>query len=83
MVEPNGSKVEGNSPLKTIRENLLGMSQQELASQLGIAVSTVSRWERGSGTPVFTPGQFKVILARLATKGITLEDLPDDWSNSQ
>lgn len=80
MLEPDGPKVEGNSPLKTIRESLLEMSQQEFASMIGIAVSTVSRWERGSGTPVFTPGQFKLILARVSEKGMSLDDLPDDWS---
>lgn len=79
MLEPNCFDVEGKSPLKIIRE-LLEMSQQELASSLGIAVSTVSRWERGSGTPVFTPGQFKVLTSKLAAKGLDLNDLPDDWS---
>lgn len=70
---------EGLSPLKTIRE-MLGMSQQEFASWLGIAISTVSRWENGKGTPMFTPGQFKLLVAKLADLGYQLKDLPDDWS---
>ncbi|MBT9317684.1 helix-turn-helix domain-containing protein [Leptothoe spongobia] len=80
MLDPNGSKVEGNSPLKAIREGLLKISQQEFASMIGIAVSTVSRWERGNGTPVFTPGQFKLIMDKLSEKGVSIKDLPDDWS---
>ncbi|MEM9948868.1 MAG: helix-turn-helix domain-containing protein [Cyanobacteria bacterium P01_D01_bin.36] len=80
MVEPNGLKVEvGGSPLKAIRD-LLDVSQQQFASDLGIAVSTVSRWERGQGTPMFTPGQFKTLLSMLERKGVELDDLPDDWS---
>lgn len=80
MLEPNGFKVEvGESPVKVIRDHL-DMSQQQFASFLGIAVSTVSRWERGQGTPAFTPGQFKVLLAELRQKGIELEQLPDDLS---
>ena len=82
MVEPDGFKVEvGESPVKAIR-NLLGMSQPEFAVWLGIGISTVSRWERGQGTPTFTPGQFKMLLDALAKKGISLADLPDDLSFS-
>jgi DNA-binding transcriptional regulator YiaG len=72
----------GESPLKAIRD-LLDMSQQQFASFLGIAVSTVSRWERGQGTPVFTPGQFKMLLSELETKGVDLNQLPDDLSFNQ
>jgi DNA-binding transcriptional regulator YiaG len=83
MLEPDGFKVEvGESPLKAIRD-LLDMSQQQFASFLGIAVSTVSRWERGQGTPVFTPGQFKMLLSELETKGVDLNQLPDDLSFNQ
>ena len=79
MLEPNGFKVEvGGSPLKAIRDEL-DMSQQQFASSLGIAVSTISRWERGQGTPVFTPGQFKILMLKLKEKGIEIEQLPDDW----
>ena len=82
MVEPDGLKVEvGESPVKAIR-NLLGMSQPEFAVWLGIGTSTVSRWERGQGTPAFTPGQFKTLLNALSQKGLCLDDLPDDLSYS-
>ncbi|MEM6836879.1 MAG: helix-turn-helix domain-containing protein [Cyanobacteria bacterium P01_C01_bin.120] len=70
----------GESPVKTIREDLLQMSQQEFASWLGIAISTVSRWENGKGKPMFTPGQFKLLIEKLSEHGYKLKDLPDDWS---
>ena len=66
--------------MKTIRE-LLQMSQQEFASWLGIAVSTVSRWERGIGTPVFTASQFKMLMRELGRLGYSLDDLPDDLNH--
>lgn len=80
MIEPDGLKVElGESPLKAIRGEL-DMSQQQFASFLGLAVSTVSRWERGQGTPVFSMKQFKLLLSALSAKGISLSQLPDDLS---
>ena len=79
MVETKKFPV-GDSPVKTIREDLLEMSQQEFASWLGIAMSTVSRWENGKGKPMFTPGQFKMLIEKLETLGYQLKDLPDDWS---
>jgi DNA-binding transcriptional regulator YiaG len=39
-----------NQQIAAIRAKL-GMSQQELAGELQIAVSTVSKWERGESTP--------------------------------
>ena len=79
MVDPNGSKVESDSPLKDIRE-ILDLSQQGFATLIGIAVSTVSRWERGQGTPMFTPGQYQVLEQELLEKGVNIKELPDDWS---
>lgn len=63
--------------MKTIRE-VFDMSQQDFASWLGLAVSTISRWERGIGTPVFTVPQFKKLLGKLREHGYQIEDLPDD-----
>jgi DNA-binding transcriptional regulator YiaG len=80
MVERNPLKVEGVPPLKTIRE-VFEMSQQDFASCLGIAVSTVSRWERGIGTPAFTIAQFKQLLLKLKEHGYKLEDLPDNLNS--
>jgi DNA-binding transcriptional regulator YiaG len=71
---------KGGFTVKTIREDLLKMSQQEFASWLGIAMSTVSRWENGKGKPMFTPGQFKMLAEKLEVIGYQLKDLPDDWS---
>ena len=78
MVDRKSIDVEGDDPpVKKIRE-LLGLSQQQFATLLGIAISTVSRWENRKGTPMFTPGQFKILLRALEPHGVTLEDLPDD-----
>lgn len=57
---------------------LLGLNQQQFATLLGVAMSTVSRWENGKGKPLFTPGQMKVLLNALKPHGIGLDDLPDD-----
>lgn len=78
MVEQRFLNVEeGKTPLKTIRE-MIGMSQQEFATFLGISITTVSRWERGLGSPSFTPGQFKLLLKKLEPFGVGLDELPDD-----
>ncbi|MGD1904438.1 MAG: helix-turn-helix domain-containing protein [Leptolyngbyaceae cyanobacterium] len=69
---------EGASVVKWIRE-LFSMSQQEFASWLGIAISTVSRWENGKGEPMFTPRQWKLITDKLHDLGYSIQDLPDDW----
>ena len=44
--------------VKTLRQNL-GMTQEDLAHELGVTVSTVNRWENGHTRP-----------SRLATAGL-------------
>ena len=51
--------------VKEIRKKL-GITQQELAYQLGVGVITVSRWERGSAKPSRLA---RKELARLVAKG--------------
>src|SRR3954470_15296902 len=48
---------------------LLGWSQQELAQQAGIAISTVADFERGERTPV--PANMDAIKSALERGGIT------------
>lgn len=54
------------SPLKKLREEA-GLSQQELASRIGVAISTLSRWERGQTPFVLTVRQIQ-LLCRLLNK---------------
>lgn len=53
------------------------MTQQEFATWLGLAISTISRWERGQSEPVFTVRQFKMLVNRLEAIGYSMNDLPD------
>lgn len=74
MARPKkGQQTETNSPLKEMRE-AVGLSQQELATRMNIAVSTISRWERGIAEPTMTVAQMKAFCRAI---GKTLEDLPD------
>jgi transcriptional regulator with XRE-family HTH domain len=75
MITPENSIEE--SLLKTLRE-LLGLTQQQFADLIGVAVSTVSRWERGKSNPSFTPGQWRRLLRKMAEFDLNAENLPDD-----
>jgi putative transcriptional regulator len=37
--------------LRDLRRRLGGVSQEKLASRVGVSWSTISRWENGKGTP--------------------------------
>ncbi len=75
MVKKNKSGTEENeSPLKKLREQA-GLSQQELATRIGVAVATISRWERGAPAMLTVP-QMKA-LCRVFGKSI--EELPDEF----
>lgn len=63
--------------MKCLRE-VLDLSQVKFAQLLELDPNAVSRWERGQGTPRFTPRQFKLLLAELEKHGYELKDLPDD-----
>ena len=62
-----------SSPLKEMRLNLF-LSQEQLAMKIGVAVSTISRWEKGEAEPTMTLAQTKRF-TRLVGKSI--EELPD------
>jgi transcriptional regulator with XRE-family HTH domain len=80
MIEQNHlSKKEDESPVKVIRE-LLGLSQQEFATRLGVSITTISRWERGKTPPTFTIGQIRILLKELEPFGLNFDNLPDDMT---
>jgi putative transcriptional regulator len=58
--------------LRTLR----GVTQQELADALGVARNTVTRWERGTSTPVLTIAQTRKLCEVL---GVTFDQLPDNF----
>ena len=66
---------ESESPLKRMRE-AAGLSQQELASRMGVGVTTISRWERGASPATMTVPQIRALCREL---GIAFEDLPDEF----
>ena len=47
-----------NSPLKKLRLELK-LSQSKLAEEIGVAVSTIRRWEKGQAEPTMTVAQMK------------------------
>ena len=61
---------------KKIREEL-GMSQEDLARELGVSSQTVSRWELGKNVPTFTVQQMKALDRLLLSIGKSISDLPD------
>jgi len=59
MSRPRRDKVqETNSPFKRLRLNAK-LSQEELARHIGVAVSTIRRWEKGTAEPTMTVTQMK------------------------
>ena len=75
MVKKNKSDSQENeSPLKKLREEA-GLSQQELATRIGVAVATISRWERGAPAMLTVP-QMK---AMCKVFGKSIEELPDEF----
>ena len=52
MSRPKGKK-KPPLPIKALRESR-GMTQQELANELGVTPMSVSRWERGLAHPLLT-----------------------------
>jgi DNA-binding XRE family transcriptional regulator len=51
-------RIQTNSPLKKLRRNA-NLTQEQLAQKIGLAVSTVRRWERGETEPTMTLAQTK------------------------
>ena len=51
-------KQQTDSPFKRLRLNIK-LSQEELARDIGVAVSTIRRWEKGKAEPTMTIAQMK------------------------
>ena len=64
------------SPFRKMRLNA-NLSQEELAYKIGVAVSTVRRWEKGGVEPTMTVKQTKRFCESVGQK---LDDLPDSFS---
>lgn len=74
MTRPKKSqRQETNSPFKRLRLNVK-LSQEQLAREIGVAVSTIRRWEKGQAEPTMTVAQMKQF-CRAVQKNF--EDLPD------
>lgn len=63
---------ETNSPFKRLRLNVK-LSQEQLAREIGVAVSTIRRWEKGQAEPTMTVAQMKDFCKAVQKN---FEDLP-------
>ncbi len=66
---------DSESPLKKLREEA-GLSQQALSHRIGVAVTTISRWERGESVAMLTVPQMKALCKVF---GKSVEELPDEF----
>ena len=61
------------TPFKQLRLNAK-ITQEQLARDIGVAVSTIRRWEKGQAEPTMTVLQMKSFCDSVQ---ITLDELPD------
>ena len=74
MTRPRKNQLQKtNSPFKKLRLKAK-LTQEQLARDIGVAVSTVRRWEKGQAEPTMTVLQMKSFCNSVQ---ITLDDLPD------
>ena len=74
MTRPKKSqRQETNSPFKRLRLNVK-LSQEKLAREIGVAVSTIRRWEKGQAEPTMTVAQMKEFCRAVKQ---SFEDLPN------
>lgn len=66
---------ETNSPFKKLRLSAQ-LSQEQLAREIGVAVSTIRRWEKGQAEPTMTVAQMTAFCKAVNTK---FEDLPHSF----
>lgn len=80
MVGKDKSREEDiESPLKKLREEA-GLSQQALSHRIGVAVTTISRWERGESVAMLTVPQMKALCKVF---GKSIEELPDEFGTKK
>lgn len=75
----NQSDRPPSSSLKRLREKA-ELSQEALARIVGVSGKTVSNWERGMSIASLTVPQMKALCEAL---GVTLDELPDDFSSNE
>ncbi len=74
MTRPRKNQLQTtNSPFKKLRLNA-ELSQEQLARSIGVAISTIRRWEKGEAEPTMTVMQMK---AFCQTFKVTLDKLPN------
>ncbi len=78
MIESDQS-INGVIGLKTLRELLGGISQEELGRRISASVKTISRWESGGNAQLSIP-QIKALESQLESLGLRFRDLADDLS---
>lgn len=78
MVDHNRQKNNSGVPsLRSLREQL-GLTQEELARELGIDRTTIGRHERGVHRVRLSFSQIKRFEELLRAAGLNIQDLPDD-----
>ncbi|MGF1488178.1 MAG: helix-turn-helix transcriptional regulator [Prochloraceae cyanobacterium] len=58
-----------------IRRRKLGLTQKEIAAELGVTTQTISNWETSRAIPTLTIGQIKRLCQMLECN---LEDIPSE-----
>ena len=79
MIKPNESIKKGAIGLKTLRQLLGEISQEELGRRISASVKTISRWEGGGKAQLSIP-QIKALETELESVGLKFSDLSDDLS---
>lgn len=75
----SAESTNGGIGLKTLRELLGDISQEELARRINASLRTVHRWESGQTARLSMP-QIKALDAQLGSVGLRFKDLSDDLS---
>ena len=74
MTRPKKNQIqETKSPFKRMRLNVK-LSQEQLAREIGVAVSTIRRWEKGGCEPTMTIRQAKEFCRAVV---VPFDNLPD------
>lgn len=76
MTRPKQGQLESTkSPFRQLRLSAR-LSQEKLASQIGVAVSTIRRWEKGQAEPTMTVAQMKAFCQAVNKN---LDELPNSF----